>query len=325
MLDKELLSKAAAQGIISQQQADALIAFSQQQTSSSQEGGEEQLRFVRGFGDIFITLGIILVAISFKFTGIDGYYYAVPVVTFIITAEWLVRVRKLALPGIAILLCIIYFVNAFFTISGQEKSLANLGLITATSLAFYWRYKMPFSLLPATAAVIAILVNQLGIDIVNQPYVFSLIGLVVFSTAMWFDSRDTARQNYLSDSAFWLHLLAAPLIAHGVMILIVLAEPGSFLAINRNLLIIGFFMLFFLVAMFVDRRALLISSTAYAIYAITQLAKGQFADVQSLIAFVFMAFGIIVVLFGTYWYKTRRLLFGWLKDSKISQYVPEFK
>lgn len=138
------------------------------------------------------------------------------------------RVRKLALPGIAILLCIIYFVNAFFTISGQEKSFINLGLITATSLAFYLRYKMPFSLLPATAGVIAILVYQIGIDIIHQPYLLAIIGLCVFILAMGFDTRDTQRQNYLSDSAFWLHLLAAPLISHGIMIVILFPNPAVY-------------------------------------------------------------------------------------------------
>ena len=324
MLTNEQLNKAAAQGIISKQQLAALLTFARQQTENSHAGSEEQLRFVRGFGDIFITLGIILVAISFRFTGIEGYYYAVPILTFIIAAEWLVRIRKLALPGMAILICIIYFVNSFFTGLGQEKSLLNLGLITATSLIFYLRYRMPFSLLPAAGSVVVMLVYAIGIDIIHQPYLLSLMGLSIFCIAMWFDARDTQRQNYRSDSAFWLHLLAAPLIAHGVMIVIVLAEPGSQLAINRHTFIISFFIVFFLTALFVDRRALLISSTAYAIYAITQLAKGQFADMQSMIAFVFMAFGIFVVLFGTYWYKARSLVFGWLKGSTLAKFVPKF-
>ncbi|MDH5445565.1 MAG: hypothetical protein OEY52_08395 [Gammaproteobacteria bacterium] len=323
MINKSQLKQAVAQGIINQQQMDALITLTQQ--SSQHHSGEEHLRFVRGFGDVFITLGILLVAISFNFTGLSGYYYGVPIGIFILAAEWLVRVRKLSLPGMAILICIIYFVNALFTELGQEKSFYNLGLITATSLAFYLRYKMPFSLLPTAGSIIVMLIYTIGIDIIQQPYLLSLMGLMVFSMAMWFDARDTQRQNYLSDSAFWLHLLAAPLIAHGVMIVLVMAEPGSLLAVNRNLFIISFFVLFFLIALFIDRRALLISSTVYAIYAITQLASGQFADVQSLIAFVFMAFGIFVVLFGTYWYKVRNLLFGWCRKTAIAQYIPNFR
>lgn len=322
MLSKESLYQAAQQGIISRQQADELIAFSKK-TASPSNKGEEQLRFVRGFGDIFITLGIILVAISFGFIGISGYDYAIPIVVFILTAEWLVRVRRLALPGIAILICIISFVNTLFTELGHEKSLLSLGLITATSLLFYLRYRMPFSMLPAIGSVILMLVYTIGIDIIKQPYLLSVMGLLVFSTAMWFDSRDTKRQNYLSDTAFWLHLLAAPLIAHGIMIVIVTAEPQSLIAANQNILIISFFMLFFFIAMFVDRRALLVSSTAYAIYAITQLTAGQFADIHSMIAFVFMGFGVFVVLFGTYWYKARSLAFGWLAKTNIARYVPD--
>ena len=324
MLTKQQLEQAARQGIISPEQLTALLAFGKRQSESAAQPGGEQLRFVRGFGDVFITLGIILVAISFRFTGIDGYYYAIPILSFIISAEWLVRVRKLALPGMAILLCIIYFVNQFFSITGQEKSFMNLGLITATSLAFYLRYKMPFSLLPTAAGVIAILIYQIGIDIMHQPYLLAIMGLCVFTLAMSFDIRDPQRRSYLSDSAFWLHLLAAPLISHGIMISLLLAEPGSVLSSYKDLFIVGLFVTFFLTALLVDRRALLISSTAYAIYAITQLTKGRFADTQSLIAFVFMAFGIFVVVFGTYWYKARSLLFGWLSGSRVARYVPGF-
>lgn len=324
MLTKEQLNKAVEQGIISRQQFAALLALSKSESAELNTTGEEQLRFVRGFGDVFITLGIILVAISFQFTGIDGYYYAIPVCAFILSAEWLVRRRKLVLPGMAILLCIIFFVNEFFMEAGAQKSFANIGLITATSLMFFLRYKMPFSLLPTAAGIVAMLIFQIGIDLIHQPYLLSIMGLGVFAAAMWFDAHDTQRKTYLSDSAFWLHLLAAPLIAHGIMVLILFAAPGSLLATYRNGFIIGFFILFFLTALIVDRRALLISSTSYAIYAITQIARGQFADIQSLIAFLFMAFGIFVVLFGTYWYKARSVLFGWLAGTKLAQYVPRF-
>lgn len=324
MLTEKQLNEAVTQGIISQQQLIQLLNFAGHGSSIPNAAGEEQLRFIRSFGDVFITLGIILVAISFKLTGFDGNYYLLPILIFGISAEWLVRKRRLVLPGMAILLCIIYYVYQFFAFTGQEKSFLNLALITATSLAFYLRYKMPFSLLPAAAGIIAIMIYQIGIDIMHQPYLLASMGLIVFALAMSFDCRDPQRQNYLSDSGFWLHLLAAPLISHGVMILILFAEPDSLLNTYRNHFIIGFFILFFCTALFVDRRALLISSTAYAIYAITQLAKGQFADAQSLIAFVFMAFGIFVVLFGTYWYKVRSLVFGWLKGSGINNYVPDF-
>ncbi len=320
MLTKQLLNKAADKGIINSQQVNALLAFIKEEA----EGGEEQLRFVRGFGDVFITLGVILVAMSFNLIGITGYYYLLPIAVFVISAEWLVRVKRLSLPGIALLICIIYFVNQFFTITGQEKSLINLSIIAATSFGFYLRYKMPFSLLPLAVSIIAMLVYATGTDIMQHPFILSIYGVLLFSTAMWFDARDTKRQSYLSDSAFWLHLIAAPLISHGIMVTLLLAEHGSMLSNISDFIIVGFFLTFFLTALFIDRRALLISSTAYAIYAVTQIAKGQFADVQSLIAFIFMAFGIFVVLFGTYWYKARTLIFGWLAGSKIARYVPGF-
>ena len=43
-----------------------------------------------------------------------------------------------------------------------------------------------------------------------------IAGLGVFTLAMWWDRSDRVRQTRRSDVAFWLHLLAAPMIAHPV-------------------------------------------------------------------------------------------------------------
>jgi hypothetical protein len=39
-------------------------------------------------------------------------------------------------------------------------------------------------------------------------------GIGVFTLAMWYDGRDPARITRRSDVAFWLHLLAAPMLVH---------------------------------------------------------------------------------------------------------------
>ena len=41
-----------------------------------------------------------------------------------------------------------------------------------------------------------------------------LCGLAVFALAMRFDLSDPKRQTRRTDIAFWLHMLAAPLIVH---------------------------------------------------------------------------------------------------------------
>ena len=323
MISKVTLQKAAEQNIIEATQVEPLYQFIQQQADSSSNNREEPLKFIRSFGDVFIALGIILLVIAVNMSELTGYYYLLPAAGFVAVAEWLVRVRRLALPGIAILLAILFFVNKAIELDQANAAVLRLGLLSLTSLLFYLRYRMPFSLLPLAASLVAMVINQIGFDVIEYPIIFVGLGLVVFVVAMWFDSQDTNRQSHLSDSAFWLHLLAAPLIVHGAMVSMLINDQGWLQSINKELLIVLFFSGFFLIALLIDRRAMLISTQLYVIYALTQLLQDQLDSSQNIMIYILMALGLFVIFFGTYWYKTRRLVFGFLADSLISRYIPD--
>ncbi len=340
MISKKTLQQAAEKNIISRHQIEPLYQFiqnekktstnissSEETTEDFQQNLQEPLRFVRSFGDIFITLGIFLVVISINMTPLSGYYYLIPVAAFIIIAEWLVRLRRLVLPGIAILISILFFINKTFLFYSNEATYlgfnnASLILTSISCLLFYIRYNMPFSLLPLAASLVTITLIQVGSDILENPIIFVIPGFIIFCFAMWFDVRDTKRQSYLSDSAFWLHLIAAPLIVHGAMLALLSSDQSITPLINRNLMMGVFFACFFLIALFIDRRAILISTQLYAIYALTQLFSHDLVDSKNIMIYVLMTLGMVVIFFGTYWYKTRKIIFSPLKNSKISQYVP---
>lgn len=279
MISKATLQKAAEQNIIETQQVEPLYQFIQGQQSYDQpDNREEPLKFIRSFGDVFIALGVILLVIAINMSALSGYYNLIPAIGFVAVAEWLVRVRRLALPGIAILLA---------------------------------------------AALVAMVINQIGIDVIEHPIIFVGLGLLVFGAAMWFDSQDTKRVSHLSDSAFWLHLLAAPLIVHGVMVSMLMNDQTWIQYLNKEVLIVLFFTGFFLVALLIDRRAMLISTQLYAIYALTQLLNDRLDSTQNIMIYVLMALGLFVIFFGTYWYKSRRLIFGFLSAGVISRYIPD--
>ena len=54
-----------------------------------------------------------------------------------------------------------------------------------------------------------------------------LLGIGVFLFAMWWDASDPVRQTRRSDVAFWLHLLAAPLIVHPIFSLLGLTDGSA--------------------------------------------------------------------------------------------------
>jgi hypothetical protein len=324
MITISSLEKAAAQNIISTEQDEPLYQFLRAQASDSQiDSREEPLRFIRSFGDIFITLGVILLLMSINASSISGMYYLLPVAGFVLIAEWLVRVRRLALPGMAILLSILFLMYKAIPFDGDNTLFYVFGVLALTSLAFYLRYKMPFSLLPLAASVVTMIIVQLDISVLDYPIIFSGLGLIVFAVALWFDTQDTQRQSHLSDSAFWLHLLASPLIVHGMMVTILLSQQAWVEMLSKELLMIVFFAVFFLLALFLDRRAMLISTQIYVIYSLTQLFKNNLTGTQDVIIYVLLALGLFVLYFGAYWYKSRRFIFKALAGHAITRFVPD--
>lgn len=324
MISKDLLQQAVDKNILKADQLEPLYEFiTNKELVPVADTREEPLKFIRSFGDVFITIGLLLLVIAINMLDLSGYYYFIPVLGFVAVAEWLVRVRRLALPGIAILISILFFVNKAIAFDHEHATTLGLAILSISSLLFYLRYKMPFSLLPLAAGLVAITVIQIGLDVVKHPVIFVFLGLVVFSVAMWFDCRDTKRLSHLSDSAFWLHLLAAPLIVHGAMVSMLFSEQSWVQAMSEEMLIVIFFIGFFLLALLLDRRAMLISTQLYVIYALTYLLEDKLNITQNIIIYVMMGFGIFVIYFGTYWYRTRSMIFGFLSGGLISRYIPD--
>jgi len=322
-MNRERLEAASKHGIITTEQVESLLNFFSDESAATvtqDENSEEHLRFVRGVGDIFITLGVIFVAVAGAQIEMSAYFNLVPVFILIGASEWLIRVRRLSLPGIALLISILYFSDQLIGFSLSNPELLDLIILIAIGLIFYLRYKMPFTLLPIAAGCLGIFSIIIGIDIKADHYIFALFGLLVFIIAMWFDSRDKERTNRLSDSAFWLHLLAAPLVVHGIMITLLSSDSVPF----TEFFIILFFVIFFLIALFVDRRAILVSSLSYAIFAVIKLAITGKVDIENMTLVIFIAFGMFIIFFGVYWYKIRNLIFSRVSSIPIARFVPPF-
>ena len=323
MITKSSLEKAADKNIIQPDQIEPLYQFLHEQPSDSvADNRDEPLRFIRSFGDIFITMGVVFLMISINLTSISGMAYLIPAAIFVLLAEWLVHRRRLALPGMAILLSILFFVFKAITNENETSSLLGFAIIAVTSLLFYFRYKMPFSHLPLAASLVAMFIIMIDVNAFKNPIVFAVSGIIVFAVAMWFDSRDTERVSHLSVSAFWLHLLASPLLVHGLMLSMLTSEQAWISILNKEMIILCFFAIFFLTALFVDRRAMLIATQLYMIYAVTQILRSSSANPEDIVIFVLIALGMFVIYFGAYWYKSRRFIFGFLEGKSITRYVP---
>jgi hypothetical protein len=134
----------------------------------------------------------------------------------------------------------------------------------------------------------------------------------MFLFAMWWDGSDRARLTRRSDVAFWLHLLAAPMIVHPVFTLLGLNDGNA--TVGEGLVVILLYVALGLTALAIDRRALLVSALAYVLFAMQQLFR-QFGAVELNVALTALVIGSALLLLSAFWHQARRTIVQPLPES----------
>jgi len=350
MYSQQELDDAVAAGVIKAADADALRTHIERQRATAIPD-EEQFRLITGFNDIFVAIAaaILLFAVGFigqwigKSSGliidVDGPSPLAPLAvagTAWGLALFFTAKRRMALPSILLLLA---FVLGVFGMVAFAIALAvgpdslnnnNLlgGIIVAVSAAvsaaaawLHWRrFHVPITIAAGAASVAAIVVglvmaalgpNAHGVQNIILSLVL-LLGIGVFLFAMWWDASDRARLTRRSDVAFWLHLLAAPMIAHPIFTL--LGVTSGTIGTGEGLLVLALYVLFGLTALAVDRRALLVSALAYVLYALTELFK-QFGAVELNVALTALVIGSALLMLSAFWHQARAAIVRPLPES----------
>lgn len=129
---------------------------------------------------------------------------------------------------------------------------------------FYWRFKVPITLTVIVAGIMGMIVGVLTYVTDTQildylSWVSLVCGLFAFACAMYFDTKDTRRETLNTDKAFWLHLLAAPLIVHSILSGIYFEELTETYAVVSIAVVLAFGA----VALVIDRRAMLVAALSY--------------------------------------------------------------
>src|SRR3954447_16414791 len=201
--------------------------------------------------------------------------------------------RRMALPSILLLLAFVggTFGASLFALvqaigSGNLENNAQMtGIVAAAAAAvaaggawLHWRrFRVPITVAAGAGAVaaiaVALLVAAMGrnadeVQKIILGFVLFL-GVGMFLFAMWWDSTDRARVTRRSDVAFWLHLLAAPMIAHPIFTL--LGLTSGHVSVGEAISVVLLYLALGVTALAVDRRALLVSALAYVLYALSSL------------------------------------------------------
>ena len=294
---------------------------------------EEHFKLLTGFNDIFVAIALslslaaiaqigMLVTPALGGAGVAGAAW--------LLAEFFTRKRRMALPSILLMLAFVGGVAGAMV--GGLVSLdpdlpdridamigAGIALITAGAAWLHWRrFMVPITVAAGALALVGML---LALALAALPAAKDMIypivlaaGIAVFALAMAWDMSDKERRTRRSDVAFWLHLAAAPLIAHPVFQM--LGVFKSDLAIGNAGIVLGLYLIFAFVALAVDRRALLVSSLGYVLYAMYTLLQsaGSVELSGALTAFVI---GSALLTLSVFWHQMRGLvvaMLGGLKD-----------
>ena len=332
---KEDLDAAVEAGVIDTQARDRLIVFARTRLQGAGPDNES-FRLLTGFNDIFVALACLLVlgAIPALLPTLAA-AIAMAVVSWGL-AEYFTRRRRMALPSIILLLAFVgsVFAATFMALTAgghwgraaqqlwsQGQYTAVLapamvsGLAGAAAAALHWRrFRVPVTLAAGAGALAVGFIALVGALIPSGPAMQAaafVAGLAIFGGAMAYDMRDRDRLTRSTDIAFWLHLLAAPLIVHPVFKLTGVLEPGSGPA--AAVIVLLLYVVLTTIALVIDRRALLVSALVYVLVALQGLfAAGQVAAGFGLTALIL---GSFLIMLSAGWGSLRRRLLGFLPDG----------
>jgi hypothetical protein len=346
MIRDEHIEAAVAQGILTADQAVRLRDLARGSVvrdEPSADPDDEKFRLIGGFNDVFVTIGVgLLVAALFALASALGFnigFAALGLIAAWGLAEFFSRRMRLALPSIALALmfagaaaylAILLGAPLLSPSDGSPEGVAGLWTAFAgfgaaiAALVHERRFRVPIDIAIAASAIVCTLSGLLGTiapawTSENWSLLMGLFGLGVFALAIRFDASDPARQTRRADIAFWLHLLAAPMIVHAVIPLVTgrVGDMGTPQAVG----ILVLFAVLGLVAIVIDRRALLVSGLTYAGIAIGYLLSQGIEEGLGL-SLTLLVLAALVLGLSAGWKSLRRALLPLLPLDAIRHSIP---
>jgi uncharacterized membrane protein YfcA len=339
------LEAAVAAGALTPEAAAALRTYVATR-SASPAVDEEHFRLITGFNDIFVAVAAAILLFALGYIGWSvgpriEYNGPSPTSGLLVAgaawglAEFFTRKRRMALPSILLLLAFVGGVVAttgFALVLGvgpeaveHNKMLGGLlaagaGAVGAAAAWLHWRrFRVPITVAAGAASVAGVVMALIGSAVATSALrdtimlgFLLLLGIGVFLFAMSWDASDPTRETRRSDVAFWLHLLAAPMMVHPIFRLLGLSDGGA--SAGGAVLVLAVYAVFGLTALAIDRRALLVSALAYVLFALTRLFE-QAGAVELSLALTALVIGSALLLLSAFWHSARAMVVRPLPDA----------
>jgi hypothetical protein len=347
------LEAAVAKGILSTEQVARLrelagsVATDDLFQPAVVDPDDERFRLIGGFNDVFVTIGVLLL-VSALIGLASALGFALGFTLIALVAGWglseiFARRMRLALPSIVLAVmfaCAGAFLAttlahavmplepvAFGKLSKDQQGLYLLffgvGMIAAAG-GHFWRFRVPIDVailavgvMCMTYGVLLALVPAWAGD--SRSLVFGSFGILAFIAALRVDASDPRRLTRRSDMAFWLHLLAAPLIVHAIIPFV--GGSSDDLGMAQAVSVLLIFAVLGLVALVIDRRALLVSALSYTGIAIAYLLSQSVAEEMQL-SLTLLGLAVLVLGLSVGWRSLRRVIVPGLPLGSLRNYIP---
>ncbi|MRI35116.1 hypothetical protein EOPP23_19300 [Endozoicomonas sp. OPT23] len=338
MYTDEDLNRAVREGIFSTDSVEAFRDYLSSERSDSDKNvaeqefpavDEENFRLISGFNDIFVVIASLLFLLSSSWV-LSSYSQTASALSLTVLswglAEIFVARRKMALPAIMLLLS--FGAGVFLSVFSlfeqlNETTVTVSALVTMGAIWLHWkRFMVPVTVAAGMATLVVFMIS-LSVWVLPQllewlsPLIFAG-GCLVFSVAMYWDASDPARTTRRSDSAFWLHLLSAPMLVHPVFVNLGMFKDQE--SLQSLLVAVALYLLMTLISLIIDRRAFMVSSLIYVLYALS-----SFFETYGYVSYSFALTGIVIgsalLLLSAFWHPVRTLIVKSLPVS-LRQHLP---
>lgn len=342
---RDRIGAGVAAGIISADQALALRQLpldSGPERFSTVASGDEPFALFRGFRDVFLAIGIIILALGLA--GVAGEIFglrfdlrvgwddvAMTAVMALIAwavAEWVTR--KLRMP-LASLVLAVTFSGAFMAMLAaaiERSQVIPTSVVALNTLApalfalggllFYVRFRLPAALFLVAAGLTLNVFQIISSAMLGAPNALALqifagaSGFVIFCAALIYELKDPKRETRMAENAFWLHLIAAPLIVFaltGGLNEVAIQATSSAVWVFAIVFVLG------LLALLIDRRAFIVSALLYLAGAIAYTISQSGVAPDTQFAITALVLGLFVVGLALGWQPMRRAFLSVLPES----------
>jgi len=279
----------------------------------------EKLKILSGLNDVFILLACLLTVVSGAIVGAMAHKtvggFVVAVLAWILSELFIVKLKKRT-TGIGLMLMFSAGM-AWFLLALLGENVAPV--VALFPLAIHWaRFRVPITV-SLFLGVVGWNLYNLGttLELFKPHFLLLALGLVTTSLAVVLDSTDTRRETDRSDIAFWMHIVGAALIVHSTYY--ALSEVFKEESVLKIVVFVALYLILSSVSLIIDRRAMMVSSTGYVVYAISWKFGTHQAETGISVGAGLV--GLFMLWLAVTWHRIRGRLLAFLPDS-VRRLVP---